>query len=41
MSILVALAQFDGLTGDFLSLLLQCTLGFPFHFQFVSGCINV
>lgn len=33
MSILVALAQFDGLIGNFLSLLLQCTLGFPFHFQ--------
>lgn len=41
MTILVALAWFDGLIGSFLSLLLQRASSFPFHFQFVSGCINV
>lgn len=37
---LVALVWFDAPSGGFLSLLLQSALGFPFLFQFVSGCIK-
>lgn len=41
MDTLVALGWFDALIESCLSLLLQSALGFPFLFQFVSGCIKI